>query len=195
MEGRIGLGIGVLALAIGAWNAWTLSSLQERSSERAGADGGAPAAFTARPRAGGPPMAAAAQVEGGGGGEVALNLDDPVVRERLAEAMDVREEQRDAERSQRFRESMHAELEAFASEEGLDAATVAAVGAEIDRRSESFRAVRQDVRDGVISWLDARKDLDELRAASDEALTKLLGPERFERLDARLWGERDRRPF
>jgi hypothetical protein len=204
MERWLPTGLAALALLVGAWNAWSLSSLSARidaagpavtdvaSASSSGEDsGGKPSRWSAsrKPRYEGalPERYAPRPTEGGGG---AVTADDPEFREKVASVMEAEEERRDAERRERFEESMRTEVQAFADEEGLDEATTTALLAQMAERSKAFRAVRDDVRDGTISWSDARAEMEELRAANDAELEKLIGPERAERLEERLWGDR-----
>lgn len=198
----LGVGVGGLALVVGLWNAWALSdvsarlaALEDEGPARERTAGARARSPRSRPREPGAPAARAEARADDAEGASALDLEDPAVQERLASAVQQQEDRRDAERTARFQESMHSELDAFAAEQGLDAATVAAVSTELDRRTEAFQSIRQDVHDGTISWLDARKEFDDLRTTSDETLRKLLGDERFEQLDTRLWGDREHRPW
>lgn len=127
----------------------------------------------------------------------ALNLQDPQVREQVASLLEEVEEQRrterDQERSARFKESMHQELSEFSEEVGLADGVRTQVQTELDRRSEAWNAVREDVRSGNMSWIDARREMEALREDSDATLTELLGEEDFQSLDERLWGDQSRR--
>ena len=62
---------------------------------------------------------------------------------------------------------------------------------ELEARSDAFHTVREDLVAGRLTLADARFELEDARAASDEALRELLGDERFMLLDERLWGARD----
>jgi hypothetical protein len=132
---------------------------------------------------------------------VEVALEDPAVRERLAtllrEEEAAREAREEQERSAMFLDSMTEEVRAFADEHGLDAPTAERLLAELTRQHEAFTAVRQDVRDGNLSWFDARKEFDALREERDAAVAGILGEEDAAALTERLWGERGRRgpPF
>ena len=89
------------------------------------------------------------------------DLDDPEVRQRLMDVIREEGERQGAERRAQMRDAMLDEAEAFAAEEGLDAATSEALMAEIERRFDAFVAVRQDVRDGAITWFEARREMAE----------------------------------
>ena len=51
-------------------------------------------------------------------------------------------------------------------------------------------AARDDVRAGNLSWVDARREFQEIREASDAALVDLIGAEATEELTTRLFGDR-----
>lgn len=127
----------------------------------------------------------------------ALNLEDPKVREQVAslleEVEEQRREERDQERTARFKESMEQELADFSEEIGLEEGVRAKVQSELDRRSAAWNTVRQDVRSGNMSHIDARREMEALREDSNAALTELLGEEDFQSLDERLWGDQGRR--
>lgn len=197
---RLALGLSAASLLLGGFNAWQLANLGDGVRERGGrasVEGG-----TARSAAGSgeDEAAAGAQREGGWLGALSgastsspspgapLDLEDPSVQAGIAAVVEQEEARRDEERSERFRASVLDELAAFAEEEQLDDATRQQVEAEFLRRMEAFRVMREDVRSGAISWIEARKQMEAAREASEATLAGLLGQERAEALDERIFG-------
>jgi hypothetical protein len=123
----------------------------------------------------------------------AMDLENPDVQERIASIVEAdQEERREADRdrrSEQFRESMNREIEAFVEENEFDDATRDDLLAQMEVRSDNWRAVRKDVQDGAISWFDARKEFQAVREESDAAMTEIIGEDMVEALNTRLWGD------
>jgi hypothetical protein len=81
---------------------------------------------------------------------------------------------------------MREALARFAEDEGIDQRTMDRVLAELEERYDGMAVTREDLRAGVIGPAAARQEIEELRAASDEALVRILGERRFEELMGRL---------
>ena len=201
----VAVGLAGLALGVGAWNAWSLASLSGRldaieivseapsATDRPSredrwfareprADDGSAARYVATPGAAGSPAAV--------GEAGAVDLDDPAFRDKVATVMAAEEERRDAERRAMFEEAMRTEITGFAADEGLDEATTKALLAQMEARSEAFRAIRDDMREGVLGWSEGRAEMEALREEGEEEAIRLLGAERAERLETRLHGDR-----
>lgn len=169
--------LAALAVALGGWNAWQVRRVEARIAALEQVPAAAAAApprgllAEGRPHRPGPPD-----------GKAPPQLDDPEVRERFLAALD--------ERTERFRETVRDEVARFGDEEGLDADTVDAVLAELDRRSIETDAIRADLKAQTIDRNEARDEIEDLRAESDAVLEDMLGPERFSRLADRLFGDR-----
>ena len=210
MDARIPTAVAALALLLVGWNTATLSDINARLSvlESTPKMAGMPVARgSAGPagRMGGGDynsrmadqnaMSAAVveALEAEGINPQAMDLENPDVQERIASIVEADQEQRreaDRERrSEQFRESMNREIEAFAEENDFDASTKEALFAEMEVRSDNWRAVRKDVQDGAISWFDARKEFQAVREESDAAMTEIIGEEMVEALNTRLWGD------
>ena len=195
---RFGWILGGLALLVGAWNAWSLSALSTRldalerpaTTSPAAARGGN--ATPAPLRSPSSRLRAASTPETAEAGLTEASLEDPAVRAKLAEVMREEEERAGDQRRELVRESILSEVESFAAEEGLNQATLGSLVSEIERRIDNFSALRQEIRDGQLSWFEGRREMGELRDNSDQALRELLGESRFEVLDERLWGDRRR---
>ena len=108
---------------------------------------------------------------------------DKVLRERIEAVLADSERRREDDRGARFQEVLDTQIEDWATAEHVDEATVATVKEELNRRAELFRALRQEVRDGSLSLLEARDEIEASRAASDAVLQRALGPQRFTSLE------------
>ena len=95
-------------------------------------------------------------------------------------------------RQQQAGEGRHAqeEVDVLAEELDLDDETTAAVVDELEDRHAAWSATRDDVRAGDLSWIDARREFQAIREASDATLVDLIGAEATEELNTRLFGER-----
>ncbi len=107
---------------------------------------------------------------------------DAALKERIAAVLAETERVREDERGARVQEALDAQLEAWAEGEGVDAATLGRVKDEMQRRGELFRSLRQDVRDGALTFAEARDEIEASREESDAALRSVLGPDRFDSL-------------
>jgi len=90
------------------------------------------------------------------------------------------------ERQERVREEVTASIEGFATERGLDDATVGHVLGELEARNDAVRAVFQDLAAGAVSVEQAREEVQWVRDESADALRELLGDELYDALDAHL---------
>ncbi len=121
-------------------------------------------------------------------------LQDPAVAEHLVKRIQEEEDKRETsereERSALFLASVQEEVEVLAEEFELDEETNAAVVRELEDRHAAWSATRDDVRAGDLSWVDARREFQAIREASDDALVDLIGAEATEELNTRLFGER-----
>ncbi|MEQ1503358.1 MAG: hypothetical protein ABMB14_14060 [Myxococcota bacterium] len=193
------IALALVALALTGWNSLRIAAIDRRITalEHAPSKGppaGKPLAAAAAAKAGpkaGPKAAAAARTRlPPGERPTAERLADPVLQQRVAALLEAEDERRTGDK---LLDSMRAQFDAFVADERLDPATEADVLVELESRSDAFRAIRQDVKDGAITLLDARDELAELKLTSDGELERILGHDRFLRLDDRLWGERDAR--
>lgn len=195
---RLTLFVAVAGLLVSLWNAYAIAGLR-RSVVAANADG--PRLAATGPRGGavaellgdGDDHAGrrgrAVQAQGGAGDRPARAIDDPVVKDRLLSALEASQQQREQE-AERLRDTIRDEVDAFAQEEGLDDATLDALLNELDQRSIAFADTRADVKDGVLTWQEAKVQLESLRKESDDAVAQILGPARYQRLNQRLFGGR-----
>ena len=194
--------VGALLLAV-LWNTWTVRQLSvEVASLREGAvaqqalevDG----TQTASPRwqkaeriamksDGGPRT----QVMKGQAAET-IDLEDPDVREAITQLVQEDAEARKIEKREQgmamYMESVNDEIEAFADEFNLDSSTKSRVMREVERRSQAFAAVKNDVQDGQLSWFEARGEFRAIKEEGEVNLRGILGDEQYEELSGRLWG-------
>lgn len=211
MQNRVLVSFGVVLLGLVLWNTWSLSSLNNRLSQWEGqstasnavasdGNGKESVQVAGRSRLKGSASSArsddlgtrqTASVPEAGG---ALDLENPEVREKIAEIMVAEETQRKeekrTERAAMYMDSMVREIDTFASEFNLDSQTKARLIREVEVNGQAFSAVRNDVKDGKMSWFDAKE---EFRAIKDEGaanLRDLLGDEQYDVLRVRLWGDR-----
>ena len=209
MDARIPTAVAAFALLLVGWNTMTLSDINARlsvlestpqmaSMPTARGTGGPPSrmgmgGYNSRMADQNDMSAAVVEaLEAEGINPKAMDLENPDVQERIASIVEAdQEERREADRerrSEQFRESMNREIEAFAEENNFDESTKEALFAEMAVRSDNWRAVRQEVQDGAISWFDARKEFQAVREESDAAMTEIIGEEMVESLNTRLWG-------
>jgi len=119
-----------------------------------------------------------------------IDLDDPAIRKQLEQiASDDRKARRE-ERAKRFREAMHAQIDRFAEEKGLDAATAEKVVAEVDALQDGVQAVRRDIDSGDLTWTDARKEIQAQRQDTRANLQQILGDDLAGDLEHRLYPRR-----
>ncbi len=195
---RLALGVAMLSAALTLVNTWQLAMRPVGALQADPASPGAVGDRASDPTAGtageggrswlGAFGAATPRPEPGRGVDAALDMADPEVQAGIAAVVEQEEARRDEERSERFRASVLDEVSAFFDEEGLDDATRQQVEAEYLRRMDAFRAMRDDVRSGAISWIEARKQMDAARESSEATLAALLGEAKAEALDERIFG-------
>ena len=87
-----------------------------------------------------------------------------------------------------YLDSMTREIETFAEEFDLDPATRDKVIREVETRTQAYVAVKNDVKDGELSWFDAKEEFRAIRDEGETNLRGILGDDQFEELSGRLWG-------
>ena len=211
MQNRILVAFGIILFGLVAFNTWNMRQLQTqldgwearfgtnlegvasvngtesiRVAARMGKSSAAASSVTTQGLAGaGKNSVGLDKIDG-------IDLENPEVRDKIAEIMEVEGEQRKEakrkEQTEMYLESMVREIDAFAQEYNLDAQMKANVVREVEANSRAFSAVRKDVRDGKISWFDAREEYRIIKEDGAANLTDLLGEEQYEELKGRLWG-------
>lgn len=195
---RLALVVALLSAALTVFNTWQLATRPVGASQADPAGRGVRGDRASESTAGtqgegdrswlGASGTAATSPEATRGPDAGLDMADPAVQAGIAAVVEQEEARRDEERSERFRASVLDELSAFFEEEGLDDATRQQVEAEYLRRMDAFRAMRDDVRSGAISWIEARKQMDAARESSEATLAALLGEAKAEALEERIFG-------
>jgi hypothetical protein len=209
MQNRILVAFGIILFGLVCLNTWNMNSLQtqldswedrfEASPEGVALQKSPESVRIATRRAASGSIAANSVAARGSSGFASdkamvdsIDLENPEVREKIAEIMEVEGEQRKAakrkEQSEMYMDSMVREIDTFAQEYGLDARTKASVVREVEASSQAFNAVRNDVRDGKISWFDAKEEFGVIKEDTGANLRELLGDEQYDELKGRLWG-------
>ena len=111
----------------------------------------------------------------------AESIDDPETREKLEaiieETSNRNREERRRERSNRWMESMDQEIADFASDQGLDRETEDEMVKITTEMFEQMRQIRDDIRNGDLSWGDAREEFEAAREDSETKMVALIGEE------------------
>ena len=194
--------VGALLLTV-LWNTWTVQQLSaEVASLREGAVAQqavkADGTQTASPRwqkteqiamkSDGGPRTQAMK----GQASEAIDLENPDVRDAITQLVQEDAEARKMEKREQgmamYMESVNDEIEAFADEFNLDNSTKGRVMREVERRSQAFAAVKNDVQDGQLSWFEARGEFRAIKEEGESNLRGILGDEQYEELSGRLWG-------
>jgi len=126
------------------------------------------------------------------GSDSPIDLENPDVREAIARIVEddeiQRKEVKREEQMAMYLDSMNREVAAFAEENNLDQNTRRKVTREIELRTQAWTAVKDEAHDGDISWFDARAEFKAIKEESETNLRDILGDDRFESLNSRLWG-------
>ena len=215
MQQRLVIGMGVLVLGLLAWNSWTLSQLDARMTELeeglspdgamrsdAGDTTVSPSsdetdAMTVRsessrsedrPRGESRSNAVDSRSEGGGS---VLNLDDPAVRNALADYLEEyeidRKEERREEGLAQYLDYVSSETEAFCEEYGVDEATMGQVITEIETRTHEWVEVEHAAKDGEMDRSEAKAEMEAIEELGQANLRALLGNELYELFEERIW--------
>lgn len=203
MERHVATILGGLALLVGLWNGWSLKGIgarlealeQLRSAPPIAAVAPVPAPAVAAPPQARPPNNERIEVLRNVAERADLeltreNLQDPEFREELASVVKAEGQRHLAERQETLRTSLTDEIEAFGAAQGLSPSTIGRLLGELERRSDVFLSVRQDLAAGDLSRVEALRELQELQAESDDRLHDLLGEEGFAQLSERIWSDR-----
>jgi len=127
------------------------------------------------------------------GSQNSIDLSDPNIREAIAKiAQDDaqrKETQRRKSKMEAYKTSIQHELEKFSTEKGYDEDTTKKVEAILDERTNEWVAIRQQVREGEISWLDARTEFKAIGDETQSQVTEIISEEDYKELRSRLWGQ------
>ena len=123
----------------------------------------------------------------------ALDLTDPEIQETIAKIAETntkrKEEERRQSKMEAYKTSVKYELESFAEEKDYDPETVQNLESILDNSSDEWRAVREQVREGEISWIDARTEFKSIGEETEQKVTEFISEEDYKELQGRLWGD------
>ena len=123
----------------------------------------------------------------------ALDLTDPEIQQTIAKIAETnakrKEEERRQSKMEAYKTSIKYELENFSDEKGYDSETVQGLGSILDNSSDEWRAVREQVREGDISWIDARTEFKSIGEETEQKVTEFISEEDYKELQGRLWGD------
>ena len=197
--------VGTLLLVV-LWNTWTVRQLtaevaalqqgasipQELADSKASASGWEKRERIAMKQTGNSASRSQAMKGQVGDSVGAIDLENPDVRDAITQLVQEDAEARKMEKREQgmamYMESVNDEIEAFADEFSLDETTKGKVMREVERRSQAFAAVKNDVQDGQLSWFEARGEFRAIKEEGEANLRGLLGDEQYEELSGRLWG-------
>jgi len=122
-----------------------------------------------------------------------FDLMDPEIQEKIAKIAESnaqkKEEQRKKSKMEAYKTSMKYELEKFSNEKEYDTDTVQNIETILDNSTEEWREVREQVREGDISWIDARTEFKAIGEETEEKVTEFISEEDYKELRSRLWGD------
>jgi hypothetical protein len=122
-----------------------------------------------------------------------FDLMDPEIQEKIAKIAESnaqkKEEQRQKSKMEAYKTSMKYELEKFSTEKEYDTDTVQNIETILDDSTAEWRSVREQVREGEISWIDARTEFKAIGEETEERVTEFISEEDYKELRSRLWGD------
>ena len=194
---------------LGTWNTWTLYEVNKRlnvieqmtaptskSTSEKQASKTTPSSYqnTSRPA---PKQAINAAQRPSKNGQdpdqPTLDLTDPEIQETIAKIAESnaqkKEEERQKSKMEAYKTSIKYELEKFSNEKEYDTDTVQNIEAILDDSTTEWRAVREQVREGEISWIDARTEFKAIGEETEEKVTEFISEDDYTELRSRLWGD------
>ena len=122
-----------------------------------------------------------------------FDLMDPEIQEKIAKIAESnaqkKEELRKKSKMEAYKTSMKYELEKFSNEKEYDLDTIQNIETILDASTEEWRDVREQVREGEISWIDARTEFKAIGEETEEKVTEFISEEDYKELRSRLWGD------
>ena len=122
-----------------------------------------------------------------------IDLTDPEIQETIAKIAESnakkKEEERRKSKMEAYKTSLKFELESFSEEKGYDTETVQSIETILDDSTAEWRAVREQVREGEISWIDARTEFKAIGQETEQKVTEFITAEDYKELQSRLWGD------
>ena len=125
--------------------------------------------------------------------ETAIDLTDPEIQKTIAQIAETNAKRKEEElrqsKMEAYKTSIQFELENFSNEKGYDMETIQNIGTILDDSSDEWRAVRDQVREGEISWIDARTEFKSIGDETKDKITEQISDEDYNELRSRLWGD------
>ena len=122
-----------------------------------------------------------------------IDLTDPEIQEAIAKIAETnaqkKEELRRTSKMEAYKVSVKHELETFSQEKGYDESIVQSIATILDESTSEWTSIRAQVREGEISWMDARAEFKAIGDETEERVTEVISPEDYKELRARLWGD------
>ena len=122
-----------------------------------------------------------------------IDLSDPDIQEAIAKIAEnnaqKKEQQRRQSKMEAYKVSLKHELEKFSKEKEYDSDTVQSIESILDESATEWRAVREQVREGEISWMDARTEFKAIGDETESKVTEFISSEDYKELRSRLWGD------
>lgn len=125
--------------------------------------------------------------------QASIDLTDPDLQEAIAQIAESnaqkKEEQRRRSKMEAYKTSLRHELEQFSAEKEYESDTVKSIESILDESTAEWTAVRQQVREGEISWMDARTEFKAIGDETEAKVTEFISSEDYTELRSRLWGD------
>lgn len=125
-----------------------------------------------------------------------IDLTDPDIQDAIAKIAETnaqeKEERRRKSKMEAYKTSVKHELEKFSDEKKYDSDTLQSIESILDESTAEWGDIRAQVRDGEISWLDARTEFKAIGDETEEKVTEFISAEDYKELRTRLWGDRGR---
>ena len=122
-----------------------------------------------------------------------IDLSDPDIQEAIANIAEnnaqKKEEQRRKSKMDAYKTSLQHELETFSNEKEYDSNIVQSIESILDESTAEWTAIREQVRDGEISWMDARTEFTAIGEETETKVTEFISAEDYKELRSRLWGD------
>ncbi len=212
MNTQLLTGICIALGAMGTWNAWTLHQLSKRLDAMEQGSDVVIAKKAAQTQSTSDPYQPARKKIGDAttisssvpapktpqetvmeSARTKLDLSDPDIQEAIAQIAEnnaqQKEERRRRSKMEAYKTSMKHELERFSTEKEYDSDTVQSIESILNESTAEWRAVREQVREGEISWMDARTELKAIGEDTEAKVTEFISAEDYKELRSRLWGD------
>lgn len=207
------LGVCVALGGLGIWNTWTLHQVNQRleqiekqevsrTSSKKGkqkkmrggfSESDAPSAVPLNENRKRNTKRIFNQKGQNGDSQSSIDLTDPDVQDAIAEIAEInaqkKEEQRRKSKMEAYKASLKLELEKFSNEKEYDSETAKSIETILEESTNEWTAVRAQVREGEISWMDARTEFKAIGDETEAKVTEFISPEDYQELRSRLWGD------